>query len=70
MNDKELRVVKQHASDLPDKLFDILLERLEKALADRPFWLKLYHFITGNAKWIEKTVSELVDRIHDEFGEQ
>ncbi len=70
MSDKEVRVVRKHTKGLPRRLYELVLERLEKALKDRPFWLKLVHFLKGNAKWIEETVREIVDKVRSEFGDE
>lgn len=70
MDEKSVRIVRKHTKGLPERLYDIVLERLEKALADRPFWLKVIHFIRGNSKWIEQTVIEIVEKIKNEFGDE
>lgn len=69
MNDKEIKIVKEHTQGLSDELYQIVLDRLERALQDRPFWLKLLHFLSGNAGWIEDTVREIVRRVREEFGD-
>lgn len=68
MTEKEIKIVREQAVGLPDDLFKLVLERLERALQDRPFWLKVFHFLKGNAKWIEETVREIVQRVRDEFS--
>ncbi len=70
MSDKEVRVVRKHTKGLPRRLYELVLERLEKALKGRPFWLKVIHFLKGNTKWIEETVREIVDKVKSEFGDE
>lgn len=68
MNEKEATVIREEleaeisTQGLAKDAYSYVVLWLERQLKERPFWLKLFHYIKGNASWIRKKVQEAIQK--------